>query len=175
MPRARWKPTPQQLMILQDLYKKGLTNPNSCQVQMISYHLSMYGKIQWKNVFYWFQNHKARDRQKLRKQMFQQKQKYTSITTDVQNPRSPSPSSAVNHQPYPNSPTIFLHQVERTDTSPQMMKYLWENGMMRINSRDCILMTDHEGSSNIVHCSNSRGRPLKTLQLFPVVTTGFKD
>jgi Homeodomain len=28
--------------------------------------LRQYGKIEGKNVFYWFQNHKARDRQKKR-------------------------------------------------------------------------------------------------------------
>ncbi|KAF3660520.1 WUSCHEL-related homeobox 3-like [Capsicum chacoense] len=184
MARARWKPTPQQLMILQDLYRKGLTNPNSCQVQMITAHLSMYGKIQWKNVFYWFQNHKARDRQKMRKQMFQQMQKYTSSTTtttnDVQiNPPSPSSASssaAVNYQLYPNSPTIFLRQVEGTDTSPQMMmNYLRENRMMKTNGRDWMLMTDQEGSSSNIHVHCSNNRPLKTLQLFPVATTGFKD
>lgn len=56
-----------------------------------------------------------------------------------------------------------------------MMKYLWKNGMMRNNGMDWMLMTDEEGSSNnnIVHCNNNR--PLKTLQLFPVTTTGFKD
>ncbi|KAK4375985.1 hypothetical protein RND71_006662 [Anisodus tanguticus] len=171
MPRPRWKPTPHQLMILQDLYKKGLTNPNSCQVQMITANLSMYGKIQWKNVFYWFQNHKARDRQKMRKQIFQQMQKYTNADENPPSPSpSPSPSAAVNYQLYPNSPTIFLHQVEATDASPQMMKYLWENCMMRTNGRDWILMKD-DGSS--AHCSNNR--PIRTLELFPVATTGFKD
>ncbi|KAG5602906.1 hypothetical protein H5410_034276 [Solanum commersonii] len=173
MARARWKPTPQQLMILQDMYKKGLTNPNSCQVQMITSHLSMFGKIQWKNVFYWFQNHKARDRQKMRKQ-----QKQNPIPPPPPSPPSSSSyaSGPVNCQLYPNSPTIFLHQVEGTNASPhQMMKYLWKNGMMRSNGMDWMLMTDQEGSSNnnIVHCNNNR--PLKTLQLFPVTTTGFKD
>ncbi|XP_059302642.1 WUSCHEL-related homeobox 3-like [Lycium ferocissimum] len=175
MPRPRWKPTPHQLMILQDLYRKGLTNPNSSQVQMITANLSMYGKIQWKNVFYWFQNHKARERQSMRKKLFQQMQKYTN--DDAQNPPSPPPPSsntaAVNYQLYPNSPTIFLHQVEATDASPHMVNYLREiNCMMKTNGGDWILMTN-EGSSSIVHCSNNR--PLRTLELFPVAATGFKD
>ncbi|MCE3050696.1 hypothetical protein HAX54_047896, partial [Datura stramonium] len=107
MARARWKPTPQQLMILQDMYRKGLTNPNSCQVQMITSHLSMYGKIQWKNVFYWFQNHKARDRQKMRKQNIFQKNPPSSPPASSS---SSAAAAAVNYQFYPNSPTIFLHQ-----------------------------------------------------------------
>nr|KYP44703.1 WUSCHEL-related homeobox 3 [Cajanus cajan] len=37
-------------------------------------HLSFYGKIQGKNLFYWFQNHKAKDRQKLRRKLTNQLQ-----------------------------------------------------------------------------------------------------
>lgn len=117
MPRTRWKPTPQQLMILQDLYRKGLTNPNSSEVQMITAHLSMYGKIQWKNVFYWFQNHKARDRQKMKKQLLHKypKDDIRQLTINNnhvdKNPRSPSSSSTTVNQVYSHSPPIFLHQV----------------------------------------------------------------
>lgn len=69
---TRWCPTPEQLMILEELYRRGLKTPNASQIQRITAHLSFYGKIQGKNVFYWFQNHKARDRQKLRKKLHQQ-------------------------------------------------------------------------------------------------------
>lgn len=68
----RWSPTPEQLMVLQELYRRGLRNPNAFQVRTITSHLSLYGKIETKNVFYWFQNHKARDRQRLRKTLRQQ-------------------------------------------------------------------------------------------------------
>jgi len=44
---SRWNPTPEQ----------------------ITAQLRRYGKIEGKNVFYWFQNHKARERQKRRRQM----------------------------------------------------------------------------------------------------------
>ncbi|KAL6979265.1 hypothetical protein U1Q18_020930 [Sarracenia purpurea var. burkii] len=75
---SRWCPTPEQLMILEEMYRGGTRTPNASQIQQITAHLSFYGKIEGKNVFYWFQNHKARDRQKLRrklsKQMHQQQQ-----------------------------------------------------------------------------------------------------
>ncbi|XP_073057038.1 WUSCHEL-related homeobox 3-like [Primulina eburnea] len=71
-PSTRWCPTPEQLMILEELYRTGLRSPNSFQIQKITDHLSIYGKIQGKSVFYWFQNHKARDRQKLRKKLAKQ-------------------------------------------------------------------------------------------------------
>lgn len=66
---TRWCPTPEQLMILEEMYGSGIRTPNAVQVQQITAHLAFYGRIEGKNVFYWFQNHKARDRQKLRKKL----------------------------------------------------------------------------------------------------------
>ncbi|CAI0545251.1 unnamed protein product, partial [Linum tenue] len=71
---SRWCPTPEQLMILEELYRSGVRTPNAPQIQRITAHLSLYGKIEGKNVFYWFQNHKARDRQKLRRKLIKQLQ-----------------------------------------------------------------------------------------------------
>ncbi|XP_030546136.1 WUSCHEL-related homeobox 3-like [Rhodamnia argentea] len=69
---TRWCPTPEQLMILEEMYRSGVRTPNAAQIQQITAHLSLYGKIEGKNVFYWFQNHKARDRQKLRRKLSKQ-------------------------------------------------------------------------------------------------------
>lgn len=69
-PSSRWCPTAEQLVILRELYARGLTNPNAFQIQTITAQLSNYGKIQGKNVFYWFQNHKARERQRLTKKHY---------------------------------------------------------------------------------------------------------
>jgi hypothetical protein len=57
---TRWSPTPEQLMILEEMYRGGLRTPNASQIQQITAHLASYGRIKGKNVFYWFQNHKAR-------------------------------------------------------------------------------------------------------------------
>lgn len=64
---GRWNPTGEQVKLLTDLFKAGLRTPSTDQIQKISTELSFYGKIESKNVFYWFQNHKARERQKRRK------------------------------------------------------------------------------------------------------------
>ncbi|XP_006399035.2 WUSCHEL-related homeobox 7 [Eutrema salsugineum] len=64
---GRWNPTVEQVKLLTDLFKAGLRTPSTDQIQKISTELSFYGKIESKNVFYWFQNHKARERQKRRK------------------------------------------------------------------------------------------------------------
>ncbi|XWS74842.1 hypothetical protein CRYUN_Cryun01aG0032600 [Craigia yunnanensis] len=64
---GRWNPTTEQFKVLNDLFRSGLQTPSTDQIQKISTQLSFYGKIESKNVFYWFQNHKARERQKRRK------------------------------------------------------------------------------------------------------------
>lgn len=71
---SRWSPTTEQLMILEELYRSGIRTPSASQIQQITTHLSFYGRIEGKNVFYWFQNHKARDRQKLRRKLNKQMQ-----------------------------------------------------------------------------------------------------
>ncbi|CAA7022107.1 unnamed protein product [Microthlaspi erraticum] len=64
---TRWTPTTEQIRVLKDLYyNKGVRSPTADQIQKISTTLKQYGKIEGKNVFYWFQNHKARERQKMR-------------------------------------------------------------------------------------------------------------
>lgn len=64
---GRWNPTIEQVRVLTDLFRSGLRTPSTDQIQKISSQLSFYGKIESKNVFYWFQNHKARERQKRRR------------------------------------------------------------------------------------------------------------
>ncbi|KAL7104040.1 hypothetical protein ACP275_08G219200 [Erythranthe tilingii] len=64
---TRWTPTTEQIRILKELYyNNGVRSPTAEQIQRISAKLRQYGKIEGKNVFYWFQNHKARERQKKR-------------------------------------------------------------------------------------------------------------
>ncbi|KAL6553906.1 hypothetical protein OROMI_019579 [Orobanche minor] len=64
---CRWTPTTYQIRIHKDLYfNNSVRSPTAEQIQRISAKLRQYGKIEGKNVFYWFQNHKARERQKKR-------------------------------------------------------------------------------------------------------------
>ncbi|TKY44782.1 WUSCHEL-related homeobox 1 [Spatholobus suberectus] len=66
---TRWNPTPEQLRALEELYRRGTRTPSAEQIQHITAQLRRFGNIEGKNVFYWFQNHKARERQKRRRQM----------------------------------------------------------------------------------------------------------
>ncbi|KAE8667201.1 WUSCHEL-related homeobox 1 [Hibiscus syriacus] len=74
---SRWNPTPEQLLALEELYRRGTRTPSAAQIQQIAARLQRFGKIEGKNVFYWFQNHKARERQKRRRQLI-------SVTPDEQ-------------------------------------------------------------------------------------------
>lgn len=66
---SRWNPTPEQVQALEEMYRRGTRTPSADQIQQIAAKLRRFGKIEGKNVFYWFQNHKARDRQKKRRQL----------------------------------------------------------------------------------------------------------
>ena len=66
---TRWSPTAEQLMALEELYRNGTRTPTAQQIQEITSKLRRFGKIEGKNVFYWFQNHKARDKKKQRLKM----------------------------------------------------------------------------------------------------------
>ncbi|KAA8549535.1 hypothetical protein F0562_001447 [Nyssa sinensis] len=193
---SRWYPTPEQLMILEEMYRGGIRTPNASQIQQIAAHLSFYGKIEGKNVFYWFQNHKARDRQKLRrklsKQLHQQQQQQEQLYlqqqhhNDQQNfhnhllhyPEPPAYSSTI-HQLSHYTSARFLPQGGVEDTSAQMMSYTWkldlpemgkmDKSMSRTYGRDWMMMTDVGPTTS---CCN---RPIKTLELFPITATSLKE
>ncbi|ESQ39995.1 hypothetical protein EUTSA_v10001174mg [Eutrema salsugineum] len=64
---SRWNPTPEQITTLEEVYRSGTRTPTTEQIQKIASKLRKYGRIEGKNVFYWFQNHKARERLKRRR------------------------------------------------------------------------------------------------------------
>ncbi|XP_031286093.1 WUSCHEL-related homeobox 1-like [Pistacia vera] len=68
---SRWNPTPEQLLALEEMYRRGMRTPSAEQIQLIAAQLRRFGKIEGKNVFYWFQNHKARERQKRRRELLE--------------------------------------------------------------------------------------------------------
>ncbi|XP_068329818.1 WUSCHEL-related homeobox 7-like [Pyrus communis] len=90
---GRWNPTIEQVKVLTDLFRSGLRTPSTDQIQKISSQLSFYGKIESKNVFYWFQNHKARERQKRRKVSIDDKD---IIRQDQENKPSPKQINQVS-------------------------------------------------------------------------------
>lgn len=125
VPSTRWCPTPEQLMILEEMYRTGVRTPNASQIQQITTHLSYYGKIEGKNVFYWFQNHKARERQKLRRRITKQQQQLLQQQQEAMQPFSQHPFHFHNLEdaslslPDDSSQLLYGHQ-----TNPQFLQHL---------------------------------------------------
>lgn len=89
---TRWNPTPEQLQALEEMYRRGIRTPSAEQIQQIATKLGRFGKIEGKNVFYWFQNHKARERQKKRRQ-----QQLELIAKQTPPPAAASASASGNY------------------------------------------------------------------------------
>ncbi|XVE79603.1 hypothetical protein DITRI_Ditri14bG0071600 [Diplodiscus trichospermus] len=95
---SRWNPTKEQISLLDSLYKEGIRTPNADQIQQITSRLKVYGTIEGKNVFYWFQNHKARQRQKQKEENMAYINRYLHRTQPVYH--RPPPGSNVICGPY---------------------------------------------------------------------------
>ncbi|MCL7026914.1 hypothetical protein MKW94_023862 [Papaver nudicaule] len=63
---SRWNPTKEQIDMLEGFYNAGITCPRDAEIQHMTSKLRVYGDVEGKNVYYWFQNHKARRRQRQR-------------------------------------------------------------------------------------------------------------
>jgi Homeodomain len=103
---SRWNPTKEQISMLENMYKQGIRTPTHEQIQQITAKLREFGSIEGKNVFYWFQNHKARQRQKQKQQTFAY---YTKLLK-----RSPQVLAPVSPMPQPNavvSPPLACNSV----------------------------------------------------------------
>ncbi|KAH6558439.1 hypothetical protein KP509_1Z063700 [Ceratopteris richardii] len=62
---TRWSPTAEQLRELLALFHiGGIRTPTTAQISHITARLRGYGRIEGRNVFYWFQNQKARERKR---------------------------------------------------------------------------------------------------------------
>ncbi|MCL7029304.1 hypothetical protein MKW94_009376 [Papaver nudicaule] len=147
---TRWCPTTEQLMILEEMYKSGVRTPNATQIQHITAHLAYYGKIEGKNVFYWFQNHKARDRQKLRRKLINRQQQHLLQHHQQHVHEQPSTTIGIGpaglHQ-FPHflhegaGGDIVLHQEEK-QASQVMKRYKWTYD--NIPERGVVLVNNHQ-------------------------------
>ncbi|KAI5072461.1 hypothetical protein GOP47_0012567 [Adiantum capillus-veneris] len=80
-PRPRWCPTPEQIQVLEALFNSGTTTPSRDMIVEIAGCLKQFGNIVEANVFYWFQNRKARAKRKLRMQAQLQQQAASTSPT----------------------------------------------------------------------------------------------
>ncbi|KAJ3680846.1 hypothetical protein LUZ60_015335 [Juncus effusus] len=157
------------------MYRSGVRTPNAAQIQQITAHLAFYGKIEGKNVFYWFQNHKARERQKLRRRLCRHHQ--LLLLNNHQNeqvsPPPPSPteiSPSFSHvHPHSTVPSIFPqgYNMHEAPTTPGLNLV----GKLDSNEDPMAGNTSSDEWTAMPPCC----RPLKTLDLFPTKSTGLRD
>ncbi|CAA6654845.1 unnamed protein product [Spirodela intermedia] len=166
VPSTRWCPTPEQLMILEEMYRSGVRTPNAAQIQQITAHLSYYGKIEGKNVFYWFQNHKARDRQKLRRRLSRHQQMLQQH--QMMNQQAPQ-----LHQMETFRSPLQQHQIPHQITPQFLQQGRWHREALGRMFCELWLRVD-DGDGSEFGCSPCC-RPLKTLELFPTQSTGLKE
>ncbi|XP_042465907.1 WUSCHEL-related homeobox 5-like [Zingiber officinale] len=200
---SRWNPTKEQISLLEGLYKQGVRTPSADQIQQITGKLREYGSIEGKNVFYWFQNHKARQRQK-------QKQKQESFAYF---------SRFLNHHHHHHLPLPPLRQPPVPPPFPPPSTYTNNNvaytpyyahssrvggvgllqphfpavflpasaGLPKASSFPGFGFVDHEEDAFSRNSSTHRpehrpvldvdggGQKQETLQLFPLHPTGFSE
>ncbi|GAB2222268.1 hypothetical protein Droror1_Dr00013475 [Drosera rotundifolia] len=190
---TRWRPTPDQLMILEELYMGGIKTPSAAQIRRITGHLSLYGKVECKNVFYWFQNHKAREKQKIRKRMLLGKQ----LQMQVPHRHMQLQHRIMGEDNHPNGVFYFIepryncgfvHSLQGRCGSPQMSDNTWLRLYCTDNNDDAPMMTSlttHVGRTDsspssppatmdaVTACvaTTTTIRPLETLELFPTTAS----
>ncbi|KAG1337956.1 WUSCHEL-related homeobox 3B-like [Cocos nucifera] len=145
-------------MILEEMYRSGVRTPNAAQIQQITAHLSYYGKIEGKNVFYWFQNHKARDRQKLRRRLGRHQQLHLQLhQKDIIKKGFFQEATTQGMDLVGKLETVVTEEEEPMTSAMMGFEHEW-------------MATKSIGSAVPPCC-----RPLKTLDLFPVKSTSLKD
>ncbi|XP_076933050.1 WUSCHEL-related homeobox 2-like [Bidens hawaiensis] len=164
---GRWNPTKEQITMLENLYRQGLRTPTADQIQEITGRLQTYGHIEGKNVFYWFQNHKARQRQK-------EKQDHLSLFRQYNHHRHLHPPPFIHlsqptnvlYEPcyiQQNNLGFYVQQPQVVSPRPVMP----ENTVVVAGGSSII--SSEQG--NIVTDINNRHQ--ETLDLFPMHPTGF--
>ncbi|KAL7155028.1 hypothetical protein ABFS83_03G046200 [Erythranthe nasuta] len=155
---TRWNPTQEQIGILEMLYGNGMRTPNAHQIEQITAQLAKYGKIEGKNVFYWFQNHKARERQK---------QKRISLGLSRSRPRTP-PSS------FPAFSTPLLSSSSSSTKSEGRRGELFEDNPYKRKSRSWAfdLCLQEENICRTEEEKKGGEKDTTTLELFPLRPEG---
>ncbi|XP_047325906.1 WUSCHEL-related homeobox 2-like [Impatiens glandulifera] len=148
---SRWTPTKEQISMLECLYKQGIRTPTTDQIQEITKRLKTIGNIEGKNVFYWFQNHKARLRQK-QKQQQQHHHRLTYFRRQL----------LLHNHPLP--PTNYKYVMQVNDFG--MNKFAIPSQCTSLNMNNTI------NSSTTTNLRSRRRSTVEVLPLFPLEPSG---
>ncbi|KAH6760390.1 hypothetical protein C2S52_009139 [Perilla frutescens var. hirtella] len=180
---SRWNPTKEQINMLESLYRQGLRTPTAEQIQQITARLRDFGHIEGKNVFYWFQNHKARQRQKQKQETFAFYNRFLHATTPVFPPYQNVVCSPCYISPPRNDHAVFYQQHPKVPlpTASGSLKRSRLIPEMSINdsSKQQQQQPTIQKYNNNLHCiytaRNSSSHHQETLDLFPIHPTGILE
>ncbi|WCJ41213.1 WUSCHEL related homeobox 2 [Euphorbia peplus] len=176
---SRWNPTKEQINILESMYSQGIRTPSADQIQQITTRLKAFGDIEGKNVFYWFQNHKARQRQKQKQDNFDSITRYLYKSNQPIFVPPPSPNGVcgtyyVSPQAelgfYPQYPKVLMPYtgIKRRHTSDHNMERLTSYA-----GYEAVLPNNYHPNVEFESRINrGRNRIQETLPLFPLHPTG---
>ncbi|CAK9137862.1 unnamed protein product [Ilex paraguariensis] len=179
---SRWNPTKEQISMLESLYKQGIRTPSAEQIQQITSRLKAYGHIEGKNVFYWFQNHKARQRQKQKQENVSYFNRYLHKASPAFPPPCPNvvcgpyyiPQSDLGFYPqYPNPKLPLpggIRRRPRPETVDKTKQCGGGTGYEPANQGLNIMMRTDYNEEFIKNTNKYCGQ--ETLDLFPLHPTG---
>ncbi|XP_030505376.2 WUSCHEL-related homeobox 2 [Cannabis sativa] len=186
---SRWNPTKEQINLLESLYKQGIRTPSADQIQQITARLRAFGHIEGKNVFYWFQNHKARQRQKKKQETMAYINRYIHRSPRPIFPTNNSPSvvcgpyyipvvpqrhheqhTGIIHQPHnssnvPSSSSTSIPSLEEMDKNARAVPF----GAAAIEYKAVSILHNGGKNSSYIGCGASRyyagtwGTPITSL------------
>ncbi|XXG54748.1 hypothetical protein AAC387_Pa03g2548 [Persea americana] len=168
---SRWNPTKEQIGVLEGLYNQGIRTPSAEQIQQITSRLRAYGHIEGKNVFYWFQNHKARQRQKQKQESMVYFNRFLHKSTPILAPPCTNVvcgAYCIPHPPvgfYPQYPEVLLPGAMRRPIEEKVARKTKEN-----------LCEGYEAAHPVNDSMDAEGTMThETLQLFPLHPTGILE
>ncbi|KAK9156637.1 hypothetical protein Scep_003211 [Stephania cephalantha] len=147
-----------------------MRTPTAEQIQQITSRLRVYGHIEGKNVFYWFQNHKARQRQKQKQECMLYFNHF--LHKPLPNLFTPSPPPLINNvdcNPYymPQSSIGYYPQQHHMKMPPPSGVMVPRKPNRPSDAKEDTTISDSVGSNvgNNIKCH-------ETLPLFPLHPTG---
>ncbi|PRQ25366.1 putative transcription factor Homobox-WOX family [Rosa chinensis] len=146
---SRWTPTPEQIMHLEELYRSGIKTPTAQQIRQVAARLRNYGRVEGKNVFYWFQNRRARERQKTRRELMSmhqsdsKQQQQQALTKNTISSLRDKESAGVEQQNRRTLPSFTLL------TNQKSSSVLQERMMSMVKSNSSRLLMEHIDSPGL--------------------------
>ncbi|CAL9771671.1 unnamed protein product [Musa acuminata subsp. burmannicoides] len=175
---SRWNPTKEQISVLEGLYKQGIRTPSAEQIQHITGKLREYGNIEGKNVFYWFQNHKARQRQKQKQESFAY---FSRLLQRAPPPVLPPTASSLPPLPTCTDVGCSPYYVPVPQVGgvgyfhPQFPNVIFPAAAKRTDFQKMGMIQGRNQTPSRAGCRNRDESSHETLQLFPLHPTGILE